>query len=357
MICPKCNHENPEEAKFCCFCGAPIEKKPTLYCCPNCKKENPKNAVFCYACGTPLAADKKNDGAFSESLNQSNAPVPEAADKKIPENESKTSFLLNKKTIGFVVLVVVIIAIVVLILNRGLIFGKGKQIAEPKTNATEQSLTTIQDAAAAPKPSSTPEPTPELTPEPTPSPLSQAAEAYLGILNDLTAEFGSATEGGPSGYGVPAWLGVCGGYYIDLSDDDMPELVTVCGVKQQVDSIAYIRIYTWTGKEAKLCEELTCAPSFNGRSSSSFSLVSSNQENCIEMLVESLPPMNPTPESLANYSPEVYTYYHIRNEKLTTFTPSDGQSTAQRLCANGKVLMQNINALVTELTDIKAQNS
>ncbi len=50
MICDGCHHENPEGARFCNECGAPLKRK-----CAGCGTENPERAKFCGECGHPLA--------------------------------------------------------------------------------------------------------------------------------------------------------------------------------------------------------------------------------------------------------------------------------------------------------------
>ncbi|MGD8715822.1 MAG: adenylate/guanylate cyclase domain-containing protein, partial [Desulfobacterales bacterium] len=49
MKCPKCEFENPEEAKFCNECGNKLEKS-----CPECGKSNPPGSKFCNECGHNL---------------------------------------------------------------------------------------------------------------------------------------------------------------------------------------------------------------------------------------------------------------------------------------------------------------
>jgi len=50
MICPACQHENPERAKFCLECGARLAAS-----CPQCGTELPPGAKFCLECGHRLA--------------------------------------------------------------------------------------------------------------------------------------------------------------------------------------------------------------------------------------------------------------------------------------------------------------
>ena len=51
MRCPKCLFENPEEAKFCIECAAPME-----FHCPNCGAITPATGKFCMDCAHELKA-------------------------------------------------------------------------------------------------------------------------------------------------------------------------------------------------------------------------------------------------------------------------------------------------------------
>jgi class 3 adenylate cyclase len=51
MKCPSCQHENPENAKFCNGCGQKLELN-----CPKCQKTNPPGSRFCNECGQALTA-------------------------------------------------------------------------------------------------------------------------------------------------------------------------------------------------------------------------------------------------------------------------------------------------------------
>ena len=49
MKCPKCQHENPDNAKFCMQCGEKLE-----IVCPECGAKLPPEARFCMECGTRI---------------------------------------------------------------------------------------------------------------------------------------------------------------------------------------------------------------------------------------------------------------------------------------------------------------
>jgi len=49
--CPRCSQENPDAARFCLHCGAPL-----VVSCPGCGTALPEGARFCPACGRPVTA-------------------------------------------------------------------------------------------------------------------------------------------------------------------------------------------------------------------------------------------------------------------------------------------------------------
>src|SRR4030095_14287839 len=51
MKCPRCQQENPRQAKFCLECSAPLALR-----CANCGTELPPAAKFCFECATPVGA-------------------------------------------------------------------------------------------------------------------------------------------------------------------------------------------------------------------------------------------------------------------------------------------------------------
>jgi class 3 adenylate cyclase/tetratricopeptide (TPR) repeat protein len=49
MKCPRCQQENPPQAKFCLECAAPLALR-----CTNCGTQLPTGAKFCFECATPV---------------------------------------------------------------------------------------------------------------------------------------------------------------------------------------------------------------------------------------------------------------------------------------------------------------
>ncbi len=49
MQCPRCQHQNPQQAKFCLECGARL-----ALTCAKCRAELPGSAKFCLECGEPV---------------------------------------------------------------------------------------------------------------------------------------------------------------------------------------------------------------------------------------------------------------------------------------------------------------
>ena len=54
MKCQNCQHENPEDARFCNGCGQKLELP-----CPSCGKVNPPGSRFCNGCGNNLQETEK----------------------------------------------------------------------------------------------------------------------------------------------------------------------------------------------------------------------------------------------------------------------------------------------------------
>jgi class 3 adenylate cyclase len=60
MKCPRCQHENPPQAKFCLECGARV-----ALTCTQCRSELPAGAKFCLECGAPVASQVAAEPRFT----------------------------------------------------------------------------------------------------------------------------------------------------------------------------------------------------------------------------------------------------------------------------------------------------
>jgi class 3 adenylate cyclase len=60
MKCPRCQHENPPQAKFCLECGARV-----ALACPKCRSELPTGAKFCLECGAPVTSQTTAEARFA----------------------------------------------------------------------------------------------------------------------------------------------------------------------------------------------------------------------------------------------------------------------------------------------------
>ena len=56
MKCPKCQHKNPSDAKFCVACGTHFERR-----CPNCNARVKPEFLFCKECGHRLGEERSAD--------------------------------------------------------------------------------------------------------------------------------------------------------------------------------------------------------------------------------------------------------------------------------------------------------
>ena len=62
MQCPKCQQDNPAQAKFCLQCGGSL-----LLNCARCGTELPSSSRFCFACGAPVATAAQAPPALPNS--------------------------------------------------------------------------------------------------------------------------------------------------------------------------------------------------------------------------------------------------------------------------------------------------
>ena len=81
MQCPKCQFENPDNAKFCIECASPME-----FHCPNCGAIKPATGKFCRECAYDLRKPKTilpKDPSFDEKLTKIQKYLPEDLTEKI----------------------------------------------------------------------------------------------------------------------------------------------------------------------------------------------------------------------------------------------------------------------------------
>jgi class 3 adenylate cyclase/tetratricopeptide (TPR) repeat protein len=81
MKCPKCQHENPEDARFCNGCGNKLE-----LVCPECAKVNPLGSKFCNGCGHNLTLPSEpapRELSFDEKLDKIQRYLPKGLTEKI----------------------------------------------------------------------------------------------------------------------------------------------------------------------------------------------------------------------------------------------------------------------------------
>jgi pSer/pThr/pTyr-binding forkhead associated (FHA) protein/ribosomal protein L40E len=58
IVCPNCNHQNPEGAVNCEACYTEL---PSMIACPHCGASILSDAVFCGSCGSSLTPSSKNE--------------------------------------------------------------------------------------------------------------------------------------------------------------------------------------------------------------------------------------------------------------------------------------------------------
>jgi class 3 adenylate cyclase/tetratricopeptide (TPR) repeat protein len=80
MKCPKCEHENPDDAKFCIECASPLE-----FHCPNCGALTPATGKFCKECAYDLSEQKETPPI---DFNQPQSYTPKFLADKILNNRS-----------------------------------------------------------------------------------------------------------------------------------------------------------------------------------------------------------------------------------------------------------------------------
>jgi class 3 adenylate cyclase/predicted ATPase len=84
MRCVHCQHENPEGAKFCNECAAPLPLR-----CPSCGTANRPGAKFCHECATPLVTPPAVGGGHTS--------VARAKPSTRPANQTKRGKVKTKE--------------------------------------------------------------------------------------------------------------------------------------------------------------------------------------------------------------------------------------------------------------------
>ncbi|NIO05799.1 MAG: zinc-ribbon domain-containing protein, partial [Proteobacteria bacterium] len=99
MRCPRCQSENPEEAKFCIECGNPME-----FHCPKCGAITPSTGKFCMECGHNLALPSKPSPkalSLDEKLGKVQRYLPKGLTEKILAQRGKIEGERKQVTVMF----------------------------------------------------------------------------------------------------------------------------------------------------------------------------------------------------------------------------------------------------------------
>jgi ribosomal protein L40E len=88
MKCPKCDHENPDDAKFCNECSNKLD-----LVCPECGKVNPPGSKFCNECAYNLSLPPKKPTpkapSFDEKIDKIQRYLPKGLIEKILAQRDK----------------------------------------------------------------------------------------------------------------------------------------------------------------------------------------------------------------------------------------------------------------------------
>ena len=99
MKCPKCQHENPSDARFCNGCGRKLD-----LACPECGKTNPPGSKFCNGCGHNLtlpSGPTRRELSFDEKLKKIQKYLPTGITEKILSQRDKIEGERKQVTVMF----------------------------------------------------------------------------------------------------------------------------------------------------------------------------------------------------------------------------------------------------------------
>jgi class 3 adenylate cyclase/tetratricopeptide (TPR) repeat protein len=100
MKCPKCQFENPEDAKFCNECGSKLE-----ITCSSCGKINPLSSKFCNECGHKITIispeQPSKELSFAEKLAKIQRYLPKDLTQKILAQRDKIEGERKQVTVMF----------------------------------------------------------------------------------------------------------------------------------------------------------------------------------------------------------------------------------------------------------------
>ncbi|MHC4638460.1 MAG: adenylate/guanylate cyclase domain-containing protein [Planctomycetota bacterium] len=99
MKCPKCQSENPDDAKFCIECSNPME-----FHCPHCGAITPATGKFCKECAYDLRKLKEvppKDLSFDEKLDKIQRYLPKGLTEKILSQRDRIEGERKQVTVMF----------------------------------------------------------------------------------------------------------------------------------------------------------------------------------------------------------------------------------------------------------------
>jgi class 3 adenylate cyclase/tetratricopeptide (TPR) repeat protein len=99
MKCPKCQFENPDNAKFCIECASPME-----FHCPNCAAITPATGKFCQECAYDLRKPKTTlpkEISFDEKLTKIQKYLPKGLTEKILSQRDRIEGERKQVTVMF----------------------------------------------------------------------------------------------------------------------------------------------------------------------------------------------------------------------------------------------------------------